>query len=120
LKAIVVYNSKWLRFWGKDITGMTIFPFIILRNEDKQNPPLVTINHEKIHIQQQAELFLIGFPLIYYTNWLINIIKYKIKKEINIVKKGYRNILFENEAYSNQDNLDYLKTRKCYACFRKK
>jgi hypothetical protein len=123
IKPKVIYNDKWLNFWGfglKNINGMTILPFIILREQFKENPPQNLINHESIHIQQQVELLLIGFALIYYINWLVNIIKYKITKEEKVTEKAYRNIILEKEAYDNDDNLDYLKTRKCYAFLRSK
>ncbi len=118
----VVYSDRWLDFWGfglKDISGMTIFPFIILREKDRLNPPLETIRHEEIHIVQQAESLLIFFALIYYFHWLINIIKYKIKREPNFTYKAYRDIIFEKEAYENSENPDYLNNRKVFACFRK-
>jgi len=31
---------------------------------------------------------------------------------IALYRKGYMNISFEKEAYANENNLDYLKTRK--------
>jgi hypothetical protein len=34
---------------------------------------------------------------------------------IEWIFKEYKNISFEKEAYSNEDNLDYLKTRKWFA-----
>jgi len=36
-----------------------------------------------------------------------------------LIIKGYRNISFEKEAYNNDNNLDYLKTRKWFAMWRK-
>jgi hypothetical protein len=123
VKPIIVYNDKWLSFWGfgvKNIVGMTIFPFIILREDYKGNPPNVLICHESIHIRQQAELLLIFFAIIYYGHWLFNIIKFAIKKETDIVQKAYRNIVFEVESYENDEDLNYLNNRKIFACFRNK
>ena len=49
------------------------------------------------------------FYLIYVINYIINLIKYKD------FKLAYRNLLFETEAYNNQNNLEYLNNRKHYA-----
>lgn len=61
------------------------------------------LNHEKIHSKQQLELLIIPFYIIYL---------------IEAIFKGYYCISFEKEAYANQDNLDYLKTRKWYSMWR--
>lgn len=82
----------------KGYKAITIWPFIFVRNEVKFND--IDLNHEKIHLRQQLELLIIFFYLIYLVEWII---------------KGYRNISFEKEAYDNEDNLNYLKTRKHYA-----
>ena len=55
-----------------------------------------------IHAQQQKELLIVGFYLVYIFEWVF---------------KGYDNISFEKEANDNQENLDYLKSRKHYANF---
>lgn len=68
-----------------------------------------TINHEKIHTKEIFENFIIGFYVLYYIFYLINIIKYKNHKE------AYRNIPFEREAYANEKDLDYLSKRIVYA-----
>ena len=51
---IVLQNSKipqWLSIFI-NIWAITIWPFVICRGEMDE----VTLNHEKIHIKQQAEL----------------------------------------------------------------
>jgi len=111
MKPIIIYNDKWLNFCGKNINGMAIFPFIILRKKSD-----VLSNHESIHIQQQIELLLIGFVILYYCNWIHNIIKLKFRKDC--VRESYKNILFEKEAYTNENNLKYLDNRKLYNYFR--
>ena len=69
----------------------------------------VLINHEKIHTKQQSEMFLVFFYLWYLIEYLIRIIQYKE------VRKAYRNISFEREAYSNERNLKYLEHRKPFS-----
>lgn len=66
-------------------------------------------NHEAIHIRQGRELLWFIFYLWYGVEWLIRLVQYRDRK------KAYRNISFEREAYANQFNLDYLKTRSFWA-----
>jgi len=100
---IIKYNDKFLNSlsWFLRIGGITLFPFIILREKHKNNK--IILNHESIHIEQQKELLVVGFYLWYVIEW-----------GIRLFMKGnaYRNISFEKEAYDNEHNLDYLKTRK--------
>lgn len=97
--------SKYLL--PKSILGLTIFPFIILKNKkDRYNK--ILLNHEKIHIKQQIELFVLPFYLLYLLDFIIQYLKYK-----NIYR-AYRNIIFEKEAYANESNLNYLSTRKLF------
>lgn len=90
------------------INGISLFPFIFLKNaKDKNNK--VLINHEKIHIRQQLELVLVFFYFLYLAEYFYWLLKYK-NKEI-----AYRSISFEREAYTNENNLNYLKQRKCWS-----
>lgn len=88
------------------IAGITLFPFIFIRDKHRLNDKRL-INHEKIHIRQQIELLVIIFYLIYVINYIILRFKYNHDK-------AYRNIVFEREAYINDRNLEYLKTRKLF------
>lgn len=109
----VIYNDKFLNAisWFMKVGGITLFPWVILRERYRDNPYYVEkaksiINHESIHIEQQKELLVVVFYLWYFIEWLIR-----------LFMKGdaYRNISFEREAYSNQDNTEYLKTRRLYS-----
>ena len=84
---------------------MALYPFMIFREKaycfDK-----VIMNHELIHHRQQLELLIIPFYVIYLLNYLINLLKY-----LNHYK-AYRNIIFEREAYANEENLVYRTNRK--------
>ena len=66
----------------------------------------VDINHEKIHTEQMKELLFVFFYLWYVIEWFI-----RLFKEGN----AYMNISFENEAYFNQDNLNYINERKRFS-----
>ena len=85
--------------------AITIYPFILLNNkEQRDNHEL--INHERIHLKQQAEMLIIPFYIAYAVNYAINLFRYDLKRV------AYRNIIFEKEAYSNKHNLNYIETRK--------
>ena len=68
-----------------------------------------TMNHERIHSAQMKELLFVFFYVLYMSEWLIRLIGC-----MNL-KKAYRNISFEKEAYTNEDDFEYLKNRSCYA-----
>lgn len=79
----------------------------------------VTLNHEAIHSEQMKELWYIPFYILYGIEWLFRFIfsPGKYNPRPNIMSRGklaYYNISFEREAYKNEKNLDYLKTRKKY------
>lgn len=102
-------NSFIIRYFTpKTISGITIYPFIILENKSLRKDKTF-INHEMIHLYQQAELLLFFFLLLYYLEFLILLLKYKNWQH------AYRNISFEREAYDNETNYDYLKTRKWFS-----
>ncbi|MDA6069108.1 hypothetical protein NJT12_05700 [Flavobacterium sp. AC] len=91
----------------KGYRGMTLFPFVFLKYDfDKDN--LVFVNHEKIHLRQQLELLVFPFYVFYVFEYIIRLIQYKNKD------LAYRNISFEREAYTNENDLDYLKNRSFF------
>jgi hypothetical protein len=87
--------------------GMAIFPFILVKNKGLKDSAII-INHEKIHLRQQLELLILPFYLLYLISYIINLMKFKNHD------KAYRNIIFEKEAYKNDDNLNYLKQGNWY------
>lgn len=96
----------------KGYSGLTVFPFIILsKKTDITNQ--IMLNHEKIHIKQQIELLILPFFVWYFVDFLIQFVKF------GNINQAYRNIIFEKEAYQNEHNLNYLKTRKFFGFLRK-
>jgi hypothetical protein len=89
----------------KKIAGLTLYPFVILKNKSFKNNATI-INHEKIHLKQQLELLIIPFYLWYLIEFLIRWAKCKNKS------MAYLNICFEKEAYANELNNNYLEERK--------
>jgi len=88
------------------IIGITLAPFGIYIHKNYITNKNV-INHESIHWKQQMEMLIIFFYLWYLIEWIIRIF-------VN-GKKAYVSLSFEREAYANEANLDYLKTRKHFA-----
>ena len=90
------------------VAGMALFPFILIKKPHYKTEKTF-INHEKIHLVQQLELFLIGFYIFYLLNYFFNLIKYLNHD------KAYLNIIFEKEAYEMESDLDYLQKRDLWA-----
>jgi|TARA_R110000822_G_scaffold179611_1_gene319392 hypothetical protein len=86
---------------------MTLWPFVVLKHHTLKEDA-VFLNHEKIHLHQQAELLILFFYLWYGFEFLIRLIQYKNRY------KAYRNISFEREAYHHESEINYLKKRKPY------
>tara|TARA_B100000900_G_C20555706_1_gene706721 strand:+ start:67 stop:396 length:330 start_codon:yes stop_codon:yes gene_type:complete len=85
--------------------AVTIYPWIFIRDEGND----VTINHERIHLKQQRELWLVGFYLLYVVFWLIGLVRYRS------AQIAYEQIPFEREAYQNDKDWVYLLNRKSHA-----
>jgi len=86
------------------IGAITIGPFVFSKGEMSE----VTKNHESIHWQQYIETGILGFLILYFSCWLVNLFRYR-NGEL-----AYYMIPFEKEAYDNDENLKYLETRKRY------
>ncbi len=104
--------SNWL---VTTITGgknaITLFPFVFFRTRSaRANPRLV--NHENIHLMQQLELLIIPFYLWYSIEYLTQ------RSKGFSHHQAYRRISFEKEAFANDQNPLYLKTRKPWSFIR--
>ena len=110
MKPIIVRNSRIpkLLSWIINIRAITLFPFIIIKDEGDET----LINHESIHIKQQLELLIIGFYLWYLIDYAYRLIKYRNGAH------AYYNIIFEKEAYDNENDPEYLSKRKFWGFLR--
>ena len=115
----------------KGYLAMRVFPFIFVR-KDARNLTVKDINHEKIHLRQQVEMYIVGviltlilfvcglswwslfalpiFFIWYGVEWFLRWCAYGFNQN-----EAYHNISFEQEAYGNESNLDYLRTRKHFS-----
>jgi len=99
---MILIVSKYLV--PKSFRGLTVFPFVVLR-ERKAQDYLVLMNHERIHLRQQIELLVLPFFVIYGLDYLVKLIRYRNRN------LAYRNVVFEREAYENENDLTYFKSR---------
>ena len=105
-KPIMIENSRipvWLSFFAPITIGAITLGFIVCSRDEMTEQ---TKRHETIHFQQFLELGFIGFLVIYVWDWLMGLLKYR-NGQI-----AYYEIRAEREAYNNDDNENYLATRK--------
>lgn len=91
----------------KSYVGLCLWPFIIVK-EDSFKYDAVLINHERIHLEQQKELFIIFFYILYISEWILRFLYYLDSY------KAYQNISFEREAYAHEWDLDYTTKRRSF------
>lgn len=92
----------------KNYVGLSLWPFIILKNSSLKKDETL-LNHERIHLKQQQELFIIPFYFLYFLEGFIRFLIYFD------AYKAYQNISFEREAYGNESNLFYLQERRRFS-----
>ena len=102
----IIYN-KFIPFAG--FKAINLFGVLFVR-EGSSAIKQKDITHESIHTAQMRELLYVPFYIIYFMEWLYRLCT---------TKNAYRSISFEVEAYSNQENSNYLKERKHFAQWRK-
>ena len=103
-KPIYIENPRilaWLSYLAPiSIQAITLGVIVISKDEMSE----VTKNHETIHFQQYLETLFLGFLILYFWDWFIGLVKYRDGR------KAYLSIRAEQEAYKNQENLEYLST----------
>lgn len=102
-----IIKNKFIPFKG--FSAMNFFGVIFQRVDCKISN--ATINHEAIHNAQALDFMLskfgyILFYLWYFIEWFLKLIPCLL-----LQKHAYKSISFEQEAYNNERNLDYLGTR---------
>lgn len=100
-----VIRNKLIPFKG--FKAINLFGILFVRKEAIMNER--TMNHEKIHTAQMQELGYVFFYLWYVVEWILRLF---------MKGNAYRNIKFEQEAYTNETEKDYLRMRKHYSWLR--
>lgn len=94
-------------------SGITLWPFVVVRN-DRLMKNKRLLNHERIHLRQQIEMGIILFYVWYLFEYFIRLLYYRNHD------KAYRMISFEQEAYDNDKDFEYLNTRPFWGFLQKK
>lgn len=89
------------------VAGMALYPFILV-GEKHYRYDEILVNHERIHLAQQLEMFIFPFYLLYLFNYFINLIRYQQHHT------AYMNMYFEREAYCHEKDLTYLHSRRLW------
>jgi len=108
----VIYNR--IIPWGF-ASYVNLFGVIFTRQNNLCLNELVK-NHELIHTRQMKYMLYLPFYAWYLVEYFIKfIISLCYYRQENIIDFAYRSISFEQEAYYNDDNMDYLKSFNPYA-----
>lgn len=87
------------------IGGITLFAIVITKYDLSQEGK----DHESIHFQQYLDCFVVGFIPLYLFFWFRGLYRGMSGKD------AYLSIPFEQEAYANERNENYLETRKRFS-----
>lgn len=129
---MIIIRNRFIPLRG--FIALTLWPFIFVRRDEWPKFTAAVRRHERIHGRQQVELLLVGtllslllalggsgwwsllaLPLffwLYGLEWLVGLLTLRDSNE------AYKNISFEQEAYDNELDPDYLTARKPFAWLR--
>lgn len=109
---MIVYTklARWLSGGG---AGIALWPFAFIHPELKHDEDLH--NHERIHLVQQRELWVIPFYIVYVLFWFQGLLRKNTGTGSTRWEAAYLSIPFEWEAYANEADPEYLETRKPFA-----
>ena len=100
-----IIKTKWFPFGG--YKAINLFGILFTKSDLSETE----INHEAIHTAQMKEMLYVFFYLWYGIEYLIIWVTNLFKSQHD----HYHEVSFEEEAYANQKNFQYLDTRKHYA-----
>lgn len=101
----MIIRNKILPFKGYKI--LNLFGILFVRKDKRITE--YDINHENIHNAQMQEMLWIFFYLWYVIEYII------VRLFHNKQLKSYHDVSFEEEAHSNEQDLNYLLKRKHYS-----
>ena len=118
-----IIQNKWINKFipFPDFRAVNLFGVLFVRGARPLTK--VTLNHESIHSRQFVELMVLFAVATVFIRWWLPVfapfafyVWYIVEWLIRLLKKGnaYRNISFEREAYANEKNTEYLKTRRLF------
>jgi len=92
------------------MAAITLFGLVFTRDRRYLDRQLLT--HELIHCQQQLEWLYLPFFVLYFVEWLWNLVRYRD------AARAYHEVSFEREAYKHDGDEDYPRRRRHYANYR--
>ena len=130
---MIIIKNKILPI-GYGYSTINLFGILFTKKNNKLSDK--TINHESIHTEQIKEMMVVTLIILLLTSFIFNfslwylllaipsfyiwygieylIVRFFHKKQHD----AYHDVSFEEEAYANEYNLDYLKNRKHFCWFR--
>lgn len=129
---MIIVSRLMFVFMPSWVAGITIWPFIFLRNKTLVHNNRI-VNHESIHLRQQTECGFIGLILVTVVNLILGFEWYRLivgaclfyilyiyEFAAQYIKyrswiEAYRHIYFEIEAYRYENDTTYLGRRKFLA-----
>ena len=99
-----IVRNRFIPFPG--YKAINLFGILFVKGDAKIDE--TTIRHETIHTKQMRELLYVFFYLWYVIEWIVRLF---------MKGNAYRNISFEQEAYTNENNPNYLADRSWFAWF---
>lgn len=115
---MIVVKTKLL---ANHVNGMTVWPFVFVQKGLDFSGTLK--NHERIHAAQQTDVHIVVTVLVlsaiivagWHWWYLLGYLSFYVWYIIEAILRGYRTISFEQEAYENENNENYLKNRPGFA-----
>jgi hypothetical protein len=95
------------------LPGALALPFFIVVRDETILNRADYINHESIHLRQFVETLVIVVAVVGFIEYLYAII---VLKKTRI--QAYYFMAHEQEAHQNDENLQYLKTRKWFSYYK--
>lgn len=96
----------------KGFTAITVLLWCFVRKDCAEKFDDIVETHENIHLAQEVELLFAFFYFFYAIEWLVRLSIYRDRT------KAYLSISFEQEAYTNQRDHQYLARRRPFAFVR--
>ena len=93
----------------KGFTALTLWPFVFIRKDRRDNFTQTAERHETTHALQQIECLWIFFLIIYGLEYIIKLPFCKFD-----TYRAYMSVSFEQEAYAWQSDNYYNKVRPHY------
>lgn len=103
-RPILLY-ARWLI--RKGYSGFAFWPVVFLRDRSCCTDRI--LQHERIHLRQQAEMLVLPFYIWYFSEYLIRRLQHGSWQE------AYMAISFEREAYAHECDEGYLERRKLWS-----